>query len=114
MAEPPEDLERRRVGEPEERSERAGPDAHPTEDARAPTPFDHPMFLPAMLFAFALWFGYDGFLNDDPDMLEHRTFNRVGFALWLVLLGWYGYRGVQEMREDAARTDRDDPPGPTG
>jgi hypothetical protein len=82
------------------------------DTAPAPTPFDHPMFLPAMLFAFALWFGYDGFLNDDPDMMEHRTFNRGGFALWVVLLAWYGYRGLKEMREDAARADGDDRPDP--
>jgi hypothetical protein len=81
------------------------------EEAPAPTPFDHPMFLPALLFAFALWFGYDGFLNTDPDMVEHSTFNRVGFALWVVLLAYYGVRGIREMREDAARSD-DESAGP--
>jgi hypothetical protein len=25
-----------------------------------PTPFDHPLFLPVLLFAGMLWFGYDG------------------------------------------------------
>ena len=83
-----------------------------TRDEEAPTPFDHPMFMPALLLAFALWFGYDGFLNDDPDMLEHQTFNRVGFGVWLILLAYYGFRGLQELREDktpSVDSDRPDP-----
>ena len=82
------------------------------EEAAAPTPFDHPLFLPALLFAFSLWFGYDGFLNEDPEMMEHQTFNRSFFAVWVLLLGYYGYRGVQEMREDAAAPDDGERPDP--
>ena len=78
------------------------PEPFDGEEAPAPTPFDHPMFLPVLLFAFALWFGYDGFLNDDPDMMEHQGFNRGGFVLWVVLMLYYGYKGIREMREDAA------------
>lgn len=92
---------------PEERESEAAED-----EAPAPTPFDHPMFMPALLFAFALWFGYDGFLNDDPDMLEHQMFNRVGFGLWLLLLAYYGYRGLRELREGeppSVDSDRPDP-----
>ncbi len=94
---------------PEER-ERTPNDSEKPEEAPAPTPFDHPLFLPALLFAFALWFGYDGFLNDDPDMMEHQTFNRVGFAVWVALLAYYGYRGLQELREDASSPGDPDRP----
>lgn len=96
---------------PEEPESADSDETGSAEEAPAPTPFDHPMFLPALLFAFALWFGYDGFLNTDPDMVEHSTFNRVGFALWVVLLAYYGVRGIREMREDAARSD-DESAGP--
>jgi hypothetical protein len=30
-----------------------------------PGPFDHPYFLPGLLFAIALWFGYDGWFNEE-------------------------------------------------
>jgi len=83
------------------------PGANETDEAPAPTPFDHPLFLPALLFAFALWFGYDGFLNTDPDMMKHQTFNRGGFALWVALFLYYGYRGLQELREDEAAASAD-------
>ena len=95
----------------EERSDIPSEGENP-EEAPAPTPFDHPLFLPVLLFAFSLWFGYDGFLNDDPDMMEHQTFNRVGFAVWVVLLAYYGYRGLREMREDAARPGDPERPDP--
>jgi len=97
--------------EPESAGSHETDSAHEADEAPAPTPFDHPMFLPALLFAFALWFGYDGFLNTDPDMVEHSTFNRVGFALWVVLLAYYGIRGIREMREDADRSE-DESAGP--
>ncbi len=69
----------------------------------APTPFDHPLFLPILLTGLTLWFGYDGWLNDDPEMLEHVTFNRVGFGLLLcgaIYYGIQGYRECQEMRDE--------------
>jgi hypothetical protein len=68
-----------------------------------PTPFDNPLFLPVLLFAGMLWFGYDGFLTSDPDMLEHQTFNRGGFAVLALLTLYYGYKGLKEYREDRAQ-----------
>ena len=67
-----------------------------------PTPFDHPLFLPALLLAFMLWFGYDGFINQDPEMLEHQDFNRYGFGLLVLLTGWFGYKGWNEWQADKA------------
>ncbi len=75
--------------------------------APPPTPFDHPLFLPALLLAGVVWFGYDGFLNQDPDMLEHQTFNRVGFVLLAVATLWYGRKGLTEMKELRAESEAD-------
>jgi hypothetical protein len=48
-----------------------------TEDDDAPTPFDHPAFLPVLICAIALWFGYDGWFNES---IESVRFNRYGFG----------------------------------
>ena len=29
------------------------------------TPFDKPYFMPVLLFILALWFGYDGWFNEE-------------------------------------------------
>jgi hypothetical protein len=75
----------------------------PTEPGPPPTPFDHPLFLPILLVAGVVWFGYDGWISSDPDMAEHQTFNRYGFGLLLVLSGWFGYKGWGEWQEDRAK-----------
>ena len=67
-----------------------------------PTPFDHPLFLPALLFAGMLWFGYDGWINQDPSMQEHLQFNRWGFGVLTLLTAWFGYKGLAEWKEDKA------------
>ena len=85
------------------------PSEGPVEQRPPPTPFDHPLFLPVLLTAGTLWFGYDGWINQDPDMLEHRDFNRYGFALLVVLAGWFGFKGWREWRAGSA----DEPPPPT-
>ena len=58
----------------------------PTAPAsRAGTPFDSPWFFPIAYGLFAIWFGYDGWL--DPKT-EAVTFNRVGAVVWLALFAW--------------------------
>lgn len=82
--------------------------ATPTTDPKAsrqgppPTPFDHPLFLPALLVAGMVWFGYDGWINQDPDMLEHRDFNRYGFGALTIAAAWFGWKGWREWQEDKA------------
>ena len=78
----------------------------PQRQQPPPTPFDHPLFLPIILVGLALWFGYDGFIEDDPAMLEHLTFNRVGFAILAVAALWFGYKGVKEWKQ-GQREDSD-------
>ena len=79
-------------------------DGAATEEEEASSPFDHPAFLPVLLWGLAVWFGYDGWINQDPDMLEHLTFNRWGFGV-LVVLGIYFT--IQALRERAR--DREAP-----
>jgi len=68
------------------------------EEEEAPrNPFDNPLFLPILLLGLTLWFGYDAWLNNDPEMLEHLTFNRVGFAILVPLLAYFSYRARQEI-----------------
>ncbi|MDH3520932.1 MAG: hypothetical protein OEM49_10800 [Myxococcales bacterium] len=50
------------------------------EDAERSSPFDHPAFLPVIVGAFALWFGFDGWFNAD---IESIRFNRYGFGFLL-------------------------------
>ena len=67
-------------------------------DELAPTPLDHPLFLPVLFVGLALWFGYDAYLTDDPDMLKHQDFNRYGFRVLIFLGALYAYRGRCEMQ----------------
>lgn len=69
------------------------------DDDDMESPFDHPAFLPVVLWALSIWFGYDGWINQDPDMLEHSTFNRWGFVA-LTLGGiYYTIQAVRELRD---------------
>ena len=79
----------------------------PVEPGPPPTPFDHPLFLPILLLAGVLWFGYDGWINTDPEMVEHQDFNRYGFGVLVLLCGWFGYKGWNEWQEDRAKAAAD-------
>jgi hypothetical protein len=61
------------------------------DDERAPSPFDHPAFLPVLVFAMALWFGYDGWFNES---IESVRFNRYGFGF---LIGGGIYFSLVEL-----------------
>ena len=50
------------------------------EEENASSPFDHPAFLPVILVAVALWFGFDGWFNEE---IESVRFNRYGFGFLL-------------------------------
>ena len=70
------------------------------EDEQAPTPFDHPLLLPILLSGLTLWFGYDGWLTTDPEMIEHSTFNRVVFVPLFLAAIYTGVSGYKEWKED--------------
>ena len=75
----------------DERPERRGP---------PPNPIHPPLFLPVLLVAFTLWFGYDGFLTTDPEMLEHRAFNRIMYLVMQPICLRAVPRGLAEFLED--------------
>jgi hypothetical protein len=104
---------------PDERSDLDREELDPTLDPEAvedeespPTPFDHPLFLPVLLFAGMLWFGYDGWIETDPEMVEHRSFNRIGFAVLTVLTAWFGYKGWGEYKAERSAENAESDPGP--
>jgi hypothetical protein len=75
----------------------------PDRPESPPTPFDHPLFLPILLFAGMLWFGYDGWISEKPSMQEHSTFNRVGFVVLTLATAWYGRSGLRDWKRDQER-----------
>lgn len=74
-----------------QRPERRGP---------PPNPIHHPLFLPVLLVAFTLWFGYDAFLTTDPDMQEHQMFNRIMYLVMQPICFRVIPRGITEFLED--------------
>jgi len=60
------------------------------------TPFEKPFFMPVLLFLLALWFGYDGWFNEE---IESIMFNRVVFGLLVILLIYTTYQDVREVRK---------------
>ncbi len=67
------------------------------DDEGPRNPFDNPYFMPVALFAFALWFGYDGWFNP---AIESVMFNRVGFPVILILALYFAWRARLEIRAE--------------
>ncbi len=89
----------------------AGPGGSERDDEPASTPFDHPFFLPVLLWAFALWFGYDAFFNADEHMQDEFTlwFNRIGFPIVALLALHFTVKAVRENRAAGGPGDGGDP-----
>ncbi len=87
-----------------DRPERRGP---------PPNPIHHPLFLPVLLVAFTLWFGFDAFLTTDPEMQEHQTFNRIMYLVMQPICFRAVPRGIteffEEQRNAARRQDASSP-----
>jgi hypothetical protein len=64
--------------------------------APATTPFEKPFFMPVLLFLLALWFGYDGWFNEE---IESIMFNRVVFGGLVILVIYTTYQDVREVRK---------------
>jgi hypothetical protein len=73
---------------------------NPERRAPPPNPLYHPLFLPILLVAFTLWFGYDAFLTTDPKMAEHQTFNRIMYLVMQPICFRLVPRGITEFLED--------------
>ena len=65
-------------------------------DTRAVTPFEKPFFMLVLLFALAIWFGYDGWFNEE---IESIMFNRVVFGLLVVLTIYTTWQDVRLVRK---------------
>jgi len=72
-------------------------------DEHQRTPFDNPFFLPVVLLGFALWMGYDGWLNSEfrdaklgADEQWKIAFNQWGFAVCGLLGVWTLLRALRE------------------
>ena len=89
------------------RDEQQAPDSEEEEEDAPSTPFDHPFFLPVLLFGFWGWFAWDIFTNA-PAYQEYPNFNRGGFAVTLVLAIYFTWRAIQEKRA-AEEADSDEP-----
>jgi hypothetical protein len=89
------DGDERRVGDEDETPKAV--DASDAED-EAGSPFDHPAFLPVLLWGLALWFGYDGWFNEN---IESVNFNRYGFAVLCALGAWFTFQAVREARRSS-------------
>lgn len=78
------------------------PEKHDRPERRGPppNPIHHPLFLPVLLVAFTLWFGYDAFLTLDPEMQEHKTFNRIMYLVMQPICFRVIPRGISEFLED--------------
>lgn len=78
----------------------AAADSEQIEAGPAPTPFDHPFFLPAVCVGFSLWFGYDTYIHP---MEEHMDFNYYGFKVVFAAAAWYSYLAFCEVKERRVR-----------
>ena len=69
---------------------------------RSMGPFDHPWFLPGLLYFFMLWAGYDEFLNPDFDP-KHMWFNRTILGLSTVFAVYYTVQNLRDARRARER-----------
>ena len=65
------------------------------DDEEASSPFDHPAFLPILLWGLSVWFGYDGWFNPK---IESIQFNRWGFGILVVLAIYFTVQSLREAR----------------
>ena len=72
------------------------PEDPTSDDEPTTTPFEKPFFMPVVLFLLALWFGYDGWFNEE---IESIMFNRVVFGLLLALTAYTTWQDVQLVRK---------------
>lgn len=86
--------------------EKKGPEAR-----RSMGPFDHPWFLPVLLYGFTIWFGYDGWFNPD---IKAVTFNRVLAPIWLAGAVYYTVQNLRDQRRARERAAQSGAPSKSG
>jgi len=85
-----------------ERDEAAREGEPDEESAPASTPFDNPFFLPAVLWAAALWFGWD-IVTDAEAYQNSPLFNQGGLAVTSVLAIYFTRSAIMEKRAERER-----------
>jgi hypothetical protein len=100
------------MADPEQEERRvdatAGADAADEAEEEASSPFDHPAFLPVLIWGLAIWFGFDGWFNPK---IEAVMFNRYGFGVLVVLGIYFTIQSIREVRaRDQQSGDRADSP----
>lgn len=78
----------------EDTAREPGPSDGAVEE-EASSPFDHPAFLPVLLWGLAVWFGFDGWFNPK---IEAVMFNRWGFGILVVLGIYFTIQSIREVR----------------
>jgi hypothetical protein len=68
-------------------------------DAPAPTPFDNPFFLPVLLWAFAVWFGWDIATASDA-YRNYPRFNQYGLAGFSLAAIYFTWSAIKEKRAE--------------
>ena len=63
-----------------------------------------PYVFTILLIGFGLWCFWDGWLTNDPEMLEHATFNRV---LSVILLFWgiYDFLKLRKRQKNKKQSE---------
>ena len=79
--------------------------ASPGEDEdEASSPFDHPAFLPVLIWGLAIWFGFDGWFNPK---IEAVMFNRYGFGVLVALGIYFTIQSIREVRSRDSQSGGD-------
>jgi len=75
------------------------------DDNKVPPPQMNPYVFTTLLIGFGLWCAWDGWLTNDPEMIEHTIFNRV---LSAVLLPWGIYDFFKIRKKQRNRKQSED------
>jgi len=74
------------------------------DEEETSSPFDHPAFLPVLLWGLAVWFGFDGWFNPK---IEAVMFNRYGFGSWWSSPLYFTIQSIREVRARDRESDGD-------
>ncbi len=76
-----------------------------SSEEKKPPPLS-PYLFPTLLAMFGAWCFYDGWLNTDPEMMEHALFNQVGSA---ILIPWaiYDFFKTKKIEKQYKENEKD-------
>ena len=81
------------------------PDPAPDEgDGPASTPFDNPFFLPVILWALALWFGWDVITGAEAYQ-KYPAFNIGGLVILTPAALYFTWSAIKERRAEREKSN---------